>query len=112
MLISRVDANDDATQFDSKFNNHFASDKSIKSNEGFELSFEENTRSSTNESIRLKHSIVERLECVIEAKIFALASNLVLEALDSEFVTLGLGSSKKLKKKLKIFARQAIFEEN
>jgi len=49
---------------------------------------------------------------VIEAENPALASDPALEALDSEFVTLGLGSSKKLKKKSKMSARRAVFEQD
>jgi len=112
LLISWVGADDGATQSDPKFNNHSASDKSIKSDEGSELSFEEDTRSSTDGSTRLRHPAVERPECVIEAETPALALDLAPEALDSEFVTLGLGSSKKPKKKSKISARQVVFEED
>lgn len=112
MLKFWTNANDDATQFNFEFNKDFASDKSIKSNESSKLSFEKDTTSSTNESIKLRHSIVERFECVIEAKNPALASNLALEALVNEFVTLGLSSSKKLKKKSKTSAKQVFFEED
>jgi len=112
LLKSWAGADDGATQSDLEFNKDSASDKSIKSDEGSELSFEEDTTSSTDGSIKLRHPAVERSECVIEAENPALASDPAPEALDSEFVTLGLGSSKKLKKKSKKSARRAVFEED
>ena len=85
---------------------------SIKSDENSELSFEKNTRSSTDGSTRLRHPAVERSKCIVEAGTPALASDPAPEALDSEFITLGLGSSKKPKKKSKTSAKRAVFEED
>jgi hypothetical protein len=55
---------------------------------------------------------VEKSERVIDEDTFAPVPAADLEAPDSEFVELGWGSSKKSKKKSKISAARAVFEED
>ncbi|MCJ1386986.1 hypothetical protein MMC17_010115 [Xylographa soralifera] len=98
-------ADDGTTQSDLELNNDSATDESSDSEEDSTLSFE---------SVRLKHPIVERPEHVIEntpAPISTTAAAATPEAPDSEFVELGLRSSKKSKKKSKISTARAVFEE-
>ena len=104
MLISWVGADDDATQSDSDFNN--------KCDEESELSFDEDARSSTDGSVRPRRPTIERSERVIEEETPTSASDPAPEALDSKFVRLGLGFSKKSKKKSRVSAARAAFEED
>ena len=113
LLKSWAGTDDGATQSDLELDNDSASDKSIKSDKGSELSFEEDTRSSTAGPIGFRRPAVERTDWVIEAETPALASDPAPKALDSEFVTLEFGSSKKdKKKKSKVSAKRAVFEED
>lgn len=84
--------------------NNSASDESSDSEEASTLSFE---------SVRLRHLTVDQSERVIEETTPAPtpAGAAAPEAPESEFVELGLGSSKKSKKKSKISAARAVFEE-
>ena len=110
MLISWVGADDDATQSDPDFNN--------QSDEGSELSFEEDARSSTDGSVRPRRPTIERSERVVEVEAPAFASDPAPEALptpealDSRIASLGLGFPKKSKKKSKVSAARAAFEED
>jgi hypothetical protein len=102
LLIYWVGADDSATQSDSEFNNDSASDESSDSDKASRLSFE---------SVRPRRPTVEKSERVTEEDIPDPPPDAAPEALDSEFVESGWGSSKKSKKKSKISARRAIFEE-
>lgn len=104
MLISWVGTDDDATQSDPDFN--------TKSDEESELSFEEDARSSTDGSVRPKRPTIERSERGIEEETPASASDPAPEALDSKFASLGLGFTKKSKKKSRVSAARAAFEED
>ena len=104
MLISWVGADDDTTQSDSVFNND--------SDEESGHSFEKDARSSTDELVRPRRPSIERSERVIEEETPASALDPAPEALDSEFVKLGVGFSKKSKKKSRISAARAAFEED
>ena len=104
MLISWVGADNDATQSDPDFNN--------TSNEESELSLDDDARSSTDGSVGPRRPTIERSERVIKEEPPASASDPAPEALDSRFVRLGLGFSKKSKKKSRVSAARAAFEED
>jgi hypothetical protein len=95
LLISWVGADDGATQSDSDFNNDSASDESSDSDEASRLSFES-----------VRRPTIERPEREIVIEEETLAPAPALEAPDSEYKR-----SKKGKKKSKISAAQAVFEE-
>ena len=97
-------ADDDAIQSDPDYNN--TSDK------GSELSFDDDVRSSTDESVKPRRPSIERSERVIKEETSASASDPASETLDSRFVKLGLGFSKKSKKKSRVSATRLAFEEN
>ncbi|KAI9778547.1 MAG: hypothetical protein M1816_004023 [Peltula sp. TS41687] len=109
---SNTCGDDSATQSDPEFNNDSARDESGNSNEASQLSFEEDARSSTDGSVRPKRPAIETSEGMIEEKTPALGSDLAPEALDSEFVELRLSSSEKSRKKSRISAARAVFEED
>lgn len=104
MLIFWVGADNNATQFDPDFNN--------KSDEESELSFDEDARSSTDGFVRLRRQTIERSERVVEEESPVSTSDPASEALDNKFVRLGLGFSKKSKKKSRVSAARAAFEED
>ena len=104
MLISWVGADDDATQSDPDYNN--------TSDEGSEFSLDDDARSSTDGSVGPRRPTIERSERVIEEETPAPASDPAPEALDSRFVRLGLGFSKKSKKNSRVSAARAAFEED
>lgn len=112
MLTSWVGADDGATRSDTDFNNDSASYNSIDSDEASKLLFEEDARSSTDRSARPWRLSIERYERVIEEETHAPAPDPAPEASEGEFIKLGFGSSKKSKKKSKIFAARAVFEED
>lgn len=112
MLISWVGADDDAPQSDPEFNDDSASDGSIDFDKASKLTFEGDARSSTDGSVRPRRLSVERSEPVIKEKTPLSASDLVPKTLESEFVELGLGTSKKSKKKSKVSAARSVFEED
>ena len=62
--------------------------------------------------MRPRRPTIERSEHVIEEETPASASDPVPETLDSKFVTLGLGFSKKSKKKSRVSVARAAFEED
>ena len=62
--------------------------------------------------MRPRRPTIERSEHVIEEETPASASDPVPETLDSKFVRLGLGFSKKSKKKSRVSAARAAFEED
>ena len=103
MLISRVGADDGATQSDSGLNNESASDESSDSDSS-RVSFEEDDRSSIHGSLKPWR--------VIEVDSSPSAPEPVPEATEIEFVKLGLGSSKKSRKQSKVSAALAAFEED
>lgn len=104
MLISWIGADDDATQSDPDFNN--------TSDEGSDLLLDDDARSSTDGSMGPRRPTIERSERVIEEETPAFASDPAPEALDSRFVRLGLGFSKKSKKNSRVSAARAAFEED
>ncbi len=104
MLIFWVGTDNNETQSDPGFTN--ISDKESR------LSLDDNTRSSTDRSIRPRRPTIERSEYVIEEETPASASDPVPETLDSKFIRLGLGFSKKSKKKSRVSAIRAAFKED
>ena len=104
MLISWVGADYDATQSDPDLNN--------TSDEGSVLSLDDDARSSTDGSVGRRLPTIESSERVIEEETPASASDPAPEALDSRFVRLGLGFSKKSKKNSRVSAARAAFEED
>lgn len=101
--MSWVGADDDATQSDHDFS--YTSDES-------QLSLDDDARSSTDGSVGPRRPTIERSERVIEEETPAPASDPAPEALDSRFVRLGLGFSKKPKKNSRVSAARAAFEED
>ena len=81
MLISCVGADDDATQSDPDYNN--------TSDEGSELSLDDDARSSTDGSVGPRRPTIERSERVIKEETPAPALDPAPEALDSRFVSYG-----------------------
>jgi hypothetical protein len=107
LLVSWVGADDGATQSDPGLN-HSANDESSDSDEASKISFEEDDRSSMDGSVKPTR-IFER---VIEVDSSPSAAEPVPEATESEFVKLGSGSSKNFRKKSRISAARAAFEED
>jgi hypothetical protein len=107
LLIFWVDADDGATQSDPGLN-HSANDESSDSDEASKISFEEDDKSSMNKFVKPTR-IFER---VIEVNSSSSAAKPVPEATESEFVKLESGSFKNFRKKSRISAARAVFEEN
>ena len=105
-------ADDGIPQSDPELNSGSASDESIDSNEASKLSSEGDPRSSTDGSVRPRRASIERFERVIQEDTSPSAPDSTPEALDSEFIKLGLGSSKKPKRKSKVSAARSAFEED
>ncbi|KAL8826245.1 MAG: hypothetical protein Q9191_003922, partial [Dirinaria sp. TL-2023a] len=110
--VRLLSADGDAPQSDPEFNDDSASDGSIDFDKASKLTFEGDTRSSTDGSVRPRRLSIERSEPVIKEKTPLSASDLVTKTLESEFVELGLGTSKKSKKKSKVSAARSVFEED
>jgi len=81
---------------------------SLVTDEASKISFEEDDRSSMDGSVKPTR-IFER---VIEVDSSPSAAEPVPEATESEFVKLGSGSSKNFRKKSRISAARAAFEED
>ncbi|CAF9942508.1 hypothetical protein IMSHALPRED_003852 [Imshaugia aleurites] len=102
--VRLLSTDDDASQSDPGFNN--------TSDEESGLSLDDDARSSTDGSMRPRRPTIKRSEHVIEEETPASASDPVPETLDSKFVRLGLGFSKKSKKRSRVSAARAAFEED